>query len=668
MLMFSFVACSSDDDMAVSSGEDIDYISVDILLATGGSDDDRVTRATPDKNGTSDSNGATLGTGTGVSIGTEAGTSYDNYIDPNDVTILVFEKKDTDNDGIFDEGEFIEKALISGVEKPEGYTEDDLYATHAVLLEIPKRFSKENATYGYTRDTEFQLVALCNQGINGNSVITSNLKDLDLTDKTLEWLIDNLTYSGYIADFTSMLITGKDNHKARIPMFGTTPSKLIPAENETTISGVVMPVLRAMAKVRVKLDISNQSEKSIYKLAGVSLNTYNANGYMAATGNADATDGCGQAINKQGYTAPYEATYNGVVSVTLPANSTNYNSDTHTGIVHPSITGSATSGTLDFSKLKDGTTDNIYEYVLYVPEYRNITQGSNTAQTLAKLSLAVQYADGTTAVENATLHFADYTGKTSCNVTSPQWDIIRNDIYDYTITSITPTGGLKANVRVMPWEYEKMEYELTQAPVVTIGWSDEWPVCYDGINYGMPTCYEESSYGATFYVDVSVPEGVKWQARLTNPLDFEFDPDFDDHGYGGVDETNGYNDYYGNKAVRVKVKVRPKSSFKEGARRTTNLYFILETLVGDNKKATIKWWADNPDTPGDYKTTTGSDGNTVTTLEGIEGNGPFPMLGDTNDPPGEGKMVRIVQIAESEWEGYRSSLLDEWKKEQYEAQ
>ena len=147
-------------------------------------------------------------------------------------------------------------------------------------------------------------------------------------------------------------------------------------------------------------------------------------------------------------------------------------------------------------------------------------------------------------------------------------------------------------------------------------------------------------------MDVSIPEGVKWQAHLTNPLDFEFDPACPDHGYAHIKEDGSYTDYYGNKTDRVTVKVRPKSACNAGVRRTTNLYFTLETLVGGNKKATIKWWADNPDT------------------DDIEGNGPFPMLGDTNDPPGEGKMVRIVQIAESEWEGYRSNLLDKWKEEQ----
>lgn len=473
---------------------------------------------------------------------------------------------------------------------------------------------------------------------------------------TVDRTIANLAYRGYTSGFTAkMLAAGTDNkptEAARIPMWGFL---------KTTIQdngSYTVNVLRSMAKVRVALGTSVTG----YNLKGVTLTRANSAGYFAAQ-DIPAADAASSATRQA-----------------IEGNGTNWNykdgSTTTIGITNPSPLvddASAVLTNLPFvgvdaegKPVASGTTPAAY--VIYVPEYDNMS----TSATPATISLTITDANNN-PVKDANdndhqLFFADYGTTDNVKPTSNEWDIIRNDFFDYTITSITPTGGLKANVRVMPWEYEKMEYELTQAPVVTIGWSDEWPVCYDGINYGMPTCYEESSYGATFYVDVSVPEGVKWQARLTNPLDFEFDPDFDDHGYGGVDETNGYNDYYGNKAVRVKVKVRPKSSFKEGARRTTNLYFILETLVGDNKKATIKWWADNPDTPGDYKTTTGSDGNTVTTLEGIEGNGPFPMLGDTNDPPGEGKMVRIVQIAESEWEGYRSSLLDEWKKEQYEAQ
>ena len=310
----------------------------------------------------------------------------------------------------------------------------------------------------------------------------------------------------------------------------------------------------------------------------MSLNTYNANGYMAATGNADATDGCGQAINIQSYTAPYEATYNGETSVTLPANSTNYNSDTHTGIVHPSITGSATSGTLNFYELEDGTTDNIYEYVLYVPEYRNITQGSNTAQTPAKLSLAVQYADGTTAIENATLHFADYTGKTSSNVTSPQWDIIRNDIYDYTITSITPTGGLKANVRVMPWEYEKRGYTLSQDVKMYIWWATKKPIEYIGGEMAFPVLkageLTQSSQAGHLDLQVAMhePLGVKWRANLSNEVDFELMTE-EVNGVTYVKEgIGGYSNIY-------HIGVRAKGDYDPSVLKRTELYFTVETLV-----------------------------------------------------------------------------------------
>lgn len=582
-LMGILAACTGDDRLTPDDGG-AESVSVRIVLSTGGgTGNGPFTRVTP----------TAPGAGT-PSLSMEEGEAYDYYINPYDAQVLLFTAETTGNDG----GEFVGRASFTDVWPLAGET--GKYHLSGILEGV----TEEDLGQAY------QVVVLCNTGgtltpwMDG----VAYSKESSLADISRNELIGGLTYSGYTAAFTGALTDPSataQERAARIPMWGIEPLPGLKKENSLQID-----VLRTMAKVRIKFDASDCT------LNSVTLNRAHTGGYMAAQG--------GQAIDASG--------------------GTNHNDDTSTtGIQSPSIpteAGVITTG-LTFTQV---TGAGKKAYVIYIPEYKNIATSESETVTPAYMTLNIT-GNGTT--QDYTLHFAEYTSDSDENPTAPEWDIIRNDIYDYTITSITPTGGLKANVRVMPWEHETMGYELTQDPVVTIGWSEGWPVCYDGINYGVPTCYENEYYYATFYVDVSIPEGVKWQAHLTNPLDFEFDPAYSDHGYAHINENDGYTDYYGNKTDRVTVKVRPKSACNAGVRRTTNLYFTLETLVGGNKKATIKWWADNPDTD-DY----------------IEGNGPFPMLGDTNDPPGEGKMVRIVQIAESEWEGYRSNLLNEWKKEQ----
>lgn len=586
-MIFSIVACSPDNRLEDATAITTDYVDVQIVLSTG-SGGGRATRA---------ADNPAYGNDLAGMVTMENGKAYDNYIDPDDVVILVFEKKDTDSDGIYDDGLFIEQALVTNVvnkkeSDSDSYTEDDLYETHAILTQIPLRFKNDNATYNYTRNTEFQIVALCNQGINGNSVIQSNFNDLELTGKTLEWFIDNLTYSGYIPNFTSMLISGKDNQKARIPMWGTVPTRIIPDEGRTTISGVVIPVLRAMSQVRIKFDSDLQED---YTLNGVKLYNYNTTGTMAATGYTDGTKKYNQAIRSTGYTVTYE---DNTTQATIPANSTNFNSTDHTGIVYPSINETETQSALNFHYLSDTK-----EYVIYIPEYRNMAQGNNAAQTAAYIDLDVRNEKNNAVPVNDILYFADYTGSSSSSVNANEWDIIRNDIYDYTITSITPNGGLNAKVRVNPWKYETMDYELSQNQSVVVMWTSHKPYKYDTYgNYALPVAHEDDMEMGFVRVQISMPQpkGVKWRANLTNERDFKFvyeytptngsnKETYSDYGFGaGVslganptdDETKAY--WAGLSSNQVTIAIAPVNPYEPNTNKRTELYFTIETLTEGN--------------------------------------------------------------------------------------
>lgn len=455
LMLFGFAACSEDEvGESLSRADNPAPLQVEILLSTGG-DGKRASRVTSDHpQGDGDGNSGTLPPGAGIGIGSENGLSYDNHIAHNDVTVLVFESEDNDGDGIYDDGLFVEQALVSSVRlfrdvEGSNYTEDDLYQVSATLLQL--------ASGGYAADAAFQLVVLCNLGVSGNSMIQSNLEELVLHGMRFGEFVDRLTYSGYTSKFTQMLVSGKDNQKARIPMYGTIrTTSLIPSEGEHTVSGLVVPVIRAMAQVRVKLDLKNTNLRSDYVLKGVKLHHFNTGGTPIAVGKADGTNSAGsydyahdQAICAEGYTITYE---DGSTAAEIPAQSTNYNNATHTGIVHPSIpAGMASEEELAFYQLQYDTEKSLYEYVLYIPEYRNIAFGDRTVQPASYIDLELLQTkyDGPVRV-NTTLHFADYSGTTSGAVYAPQWDVIRNDIYDYKI-SVINEGELSIYGKVTPW-------------------------------------------------------------------------------------------------------------------------------------------------------------------------------------------------------------------------
>ncbi len=355
----------------------------------------------------------------------EGGQSYDDAIVSGDVELYVFDK----------DNKFVEKVaiFIAGPNVWQGS-----------LSNISQEAVK-NGEY-------FHVMALCN---HKGALKTNYTPDEGVT---LDEFIENLSFSGYTADFTRNL-TKKDalgedvsaSSDARIPMWGIKSIQFSPAGTMTDVGAI--DVLRALAKVRIAL--GGEAKTKNFSLNSASLTVANLNGYLAA----QAHGGSQQAYVTEtrsggfGYTTNWNYVENGTTNKE-DFNGDNDQTDRQDGIIYPSIvSGTSTiSEGLNFSKV----TENGNEYyVIYIPEYNHFDDGGEVVQTPATIELTIADEAGNLVKDskdqNYKLHFADYSNGKSPN--APQWDIIRNDIYDYTITKIE--AGLQVQLKVAKWaEYK----------------------------------------------------------------------------------------------------------------------------------------------------------------------------------------------------------------------
>ena len=251
----------------------------------------------------------------------------------------------------------------------------------------------------------FHIVALCNH----RGILHLNNNNTPAKGTTLDAFIASLQYSGYTSDFTSKLLNGE----ATIPMWGIT-SVQFAAKGTITNAGSIN-VLRAMAKVRVTLD--DALYNAGYRFTWSGITKVNSHGYVAAqSGQAIATGANGNvttAYNSTGSTP--------ITNVSIPTESVQNYSDFYESVQHRS-------------------------HVIYVPEFSNQgitgTDWEGYSNTCA-VRLDIKYIrnnDWNTSVDvkinglNPQIYFTDYS--TTPNPTASTWDIIRNDFYDYTITSI----------------------------------------------------------------------------------------------------------------------------------------------------------------------------------------------------------------------------------------
>lgn len=173
-----------------------------------------------------------------------------------------------------------------------------------------------------------------------------------------------------------------------IPMWGVQQCTLTLAEGELTRVPETIDMLRAMAKVEVKLD-----ENFNATLEGVSIDKHNAAGYVVPEG---------------------------------------YNNVTNTGAlfqqpVFRPLAGSGTgTGSLSF-------TDNNGIYHIYLPEYQNVGEGV----TPAVMTVTI---DG----EDYELHFKDYAS-------NAPFDVVRNHYYQYTILGVNTEIEVSLQYQVVDW-------------------------------------------------------------------------------------------------------------------------------------------------------------------------------------------------------------------------
>lgn len=315
------------------------------------------------------------------------------YINPYDVEVLVFTCGETP-----EASTFVERASMVRASETDYYYQYQLDGTLTKILE----------------GTAYRMVVLAN--MNGSCYTTGAIA-LEEGRTTMKEYLESLVYTGYSASFTAGLLTNGSTE--RIPMWGTTAAYLNDGAQ------INMDLLRAMAKVKVKM------EKSLGDLSAVTLEFANPGGYVTpliANVNADETT----ATNANGVSA---ITNNDAVTKTITGGNTQRVRTPRIPTSLTLINGLAAESTLSFSDVS--STDN-YEYVIYIPEYKNL--GSEA--TPARMKLTIED-------KPYKLEFKDYSETNSTDY----FDIIRNYYYQYTITGVN--DGVEVDVNLY---YQVVDY------------------------------------------------------------------------------------------------------------------------------------------------------------------------------------------------------------------
>lgn len=153
--------------------------------------------------------------------------------------------------------------------------------------------------------------------------------------------------------------------------------------------------------------------------------------------------------------------------------------------------------------------------------------------------------------------------------------IPRNSLVNIVIT-LKSGGGFGVKCQVKDWNDVSYDYTLSDAGQFTITEPNAKEFTYDTDKKAIATQYSTesgaSSRQATFTVQMTTPEGVRWMAHLTNAQDFELVTD-ESHAAEGVGGSSP-----------VTLLIRPTKSFDAtGERPYTELYVTLGTAP-DNKQ------------------------------------------------------------------------------------
>lgn len=203
------------------------------------------------------------------------------------------------------------------------------------------------------------------------------------------------------------------NRTKYIPMWGVKSfSNIILRKGIASDIGQI-DMLRAMAKIRLQLSTEKNSDDEVvaddYKLSDVYLDHYSTDGYTVPTGFESATD-----------------TYN------LPT-LTSFNS------------GNTTESRLDF---ETDITDQ--SYIIYMPEYP-------TGGTVPKINLTL-YRNKDQATKQFIVELKNYTDGYA---TGGGLEILRNTIYEYTITKVIDTSEVQLTLRYQVQKWDTRSNEIT---------------------------------------------------------------------------------------------------------------------------------------------------------------------------------------------------------------
>lgn len=258
-----------------------------------------------------------------------------------------------------------------------------------------------------------------------------------------------------------------------IPMWGLITTKFTLTESQELGD---ISLLRAASKVRIRLGSAMQQQG--YKISGASLNKYNELGYCLPTAWSSSTNTL--QLYQEGCFRPF---------------------------------GSAVSTPLPFSVNNSGT-----EAVIYMPEFAS--QGVSDPITLT-------LTDGKGATDNYKLQFKNYVGGLAGETS---FDIVRNHIYEYNISSITTGNELVLTCVVQPWIPREEIIDFTNEPSVsqTITWSNVESVNYET---GEVVLYNDTNIEAACTFQIDTPVGATWTSSL---ITIEGNTD----AFSWVDNTN----------------------------------------------------------------------------------------------------------------------------------
>lgn len=153
--------------------------------------------------------------------------------------------------------------------------------------------------------------------------------------------------------------------------------------------------------------------------------------------------------------------------------------------------------------------------------------------------------------------------------------IPRNSLIDVTVT-LEYGGGFGVNCTVKAWNEASYDYTLSDAGQFTITGTNAMVWNNQAIATQFSTEAGAADRQATFTVQMTKPEGVRWMAHLSNAQDFEIVTD-ENHAAEGVGGSSP-----------VTLLIRPTKSFDAtGKRRYTELSVTLGTAP-DNKQKFVE--------------------------------------------------------------------------------